>query len=612
MFIKKLVTGSEAIRKSIIEMWRRFPIPGVLTIVGAIVSYILVVDRDMMDNTDMYAKIILLINLGAPYLISATLLSERYMLDRFKALLIQFAGVIGLVIYYFILPWQLSDISYIHAARIALFTFIGYIVLFSIPLFKRASQELWTYGGAIIKRLVIAALFSITVWAGLALAFTAIHYLFELNFELGLLLMKIWVIDIWILGAWVVLGGFPKTDELTENNLKISRAISWLLQYVLVPLTSIFFLILYAYLLKIIITWNWPLGGVAQWILGFSAFGLALFIATYPLQEKDGFTWLKIFFRWFFILLIPMTVVLFMAVGFRLKNYGITEERYMIVVGGLWLLAAAVYYIFSKKKMLQAIPYSLAVVFIFVSVAPFFNMFSLSAHSQALRLRGILERNQILVNNQIQKEAADIKFSSEDATSIVSILSFLSLLDSLDKIEPWFGDKLIVSGNSDAVRSEMIKLLGLKSADYTDYTHGGPPYNGFAYFRPSEPVTTVSGYDFVLNDIYLGGSEYNYGYGKQFFLLDDTADMKLLDNKVVVSLNSQVIATFNLEPKLEEFRAKYRDTTPPRKDFEMVVENKAWRAKIFINNLSGSIVDEKAVINSLEVTLLLDKKYYAR
>ncbi len=602
MFFQKLLTGSAVIRKSVIDMWFRFPVMTILTIVGAVVSYILAADRTIASEPDYYLKILLLINLGAPYLILATLLSERYALVRFKALLIQIAGVAALVIYHMILPDKLVDISYIHAARIGLFTLIGYVAVFSAPLFLRPSKDLWIYGSSIVRRLVLAALFGITVWVGLALAFTAIHYLFELHFDLGTLLLKIWTIDSWILGVWVVLGGFPKTDELPESRLEMSRAIRWLLQYVLVPLASIFFLILYAYLIKIIVTWNWPMGGVAQWILGFSGFGIALFVATYPLQEKEGFTWLKIFFRWFFILLIPMTVVLFMAVGFRLKNYGITEERYMIVAGGLWLLFMAAYYLLNKKKLLHAIPYSLAVVFVFVSVAPWFNMFSLSVTSQVSRLRVILENNQVLVNGKIEKEAKDIKLPYADGVSASSIISFLSTRDSLNKIQPWFGVKLTTTSYTSA-----RALLGLEESSYSPDSRGDQNLKYFSYFRPEASVTVVTGYDYILNNIYLAGIQ-DDNQILQYITPAGTVELKLHNGKVSISLGDKAIGTFDISRRLEELLKTYKLTTPPSKDFEMMVEDKAWRAKIFLNTVGGNMVNGKDVIQSLEVTLLLDKK----
>ena len=99
------------------------------------------------------------------------------------------------------------------------------------------------------------------------------------------------------------------------------------MQYVLLPLVGIYLVILYAYGLKILFQWNWPQGWVSQLVLWYSVVSILSILLLWPLREKADSGWIKSFTSWFFRLLIPLLVMLFLAIFERIGDYGLTVNR---------------------------------------------------------------------------------------------------------------------------------------------------------------------------------------------------------------------------------------------------------------------------------------------
>jgi len=56
-----------------------------------------------------------------------------------------------------------------------------------------------------------------------------------------------------------------------------------------------------------------------------------------PLIHRGEESWINRFSRWFYFAEIPLVVVLLLAIGRRVQEYGMTENRYFVVLLGLWL-----------------------------------------------------------------------------------------------------------------------------------------------------------------------------------------------------------------------------------------------------------------------------------
>jgi hypothetical protein len=108
-------------------------------------------------------------------------------------------------------------------------------------------------------------------------------------------------------------------------------------------------------------------------------------------------------------------------------------------VYGLWLVAMIAYFTLSKTKNIRVIPGSLCVFAMLISFGPW-GAFQISEKSQITRLKGLLVRDSILVNDTVQKAPQSV--SAEDRSQISSVVGYLHKIHGLDGIQPWFGESL--------------------------------------------------------------------------------------------------------------------------------------------------------------------------
>src|SRR3546814_11283061 len=92
------------------------------------------------------------------------------------------------------------------------------------------------------------------------------------------------------------------------------------------------------------------------------------------------------FSKFFFWLMLPLLLLLFVAIWVRTDNYGLTEMRYFIILLAIWLLALCLYFILHKSPSIQLIPISLFILALLSTYGPQ-SPFNLSKKSQQARLR---------------------------------------------------------------------------------------------------------------------------------------------------------------------------------------------------------------------------------
>ena len=266
-----------------------------------------------------------------------------------------------------------------------------------------------------------AALYSGVLYLGLSLAMFAVDNLFEIKIpdnRYG----QLWVFMAGIFNTWFFLAGIPNNLSSLNEESDYPKGLKVFTQYVLIPLVVVYLIILYGYALKIIINWDWPRGWVANLILGFSAVGILSLLLVRPIQKQVENKWIRRFSKWYYIALAPLVVMLFLAVWQRVSEYGITENRYFVLVQAIALAWVVGYFNLSKNKYIKVIPITLCFLAFFSSFGPW-SAFSISKGSQTQRLEDYLVKNEILQKGKVQKISTRIPF--EDQKEISSIVSYL-------------------------------------------------------------------------------------------------------------------------------------------------------------------------------------------
>src|SRR6267142_1621354 len=92
--------------------------------------------------------------------------------------------------------------------------------------------------------------------------------------------------------------------------------------------------------------------------------------------------------------------MLLMAIGKRIRQYGITEDRYFIAVLALWLAGIALLYISRRDAGIRVIPMTLCVLAFVTAFGPW-GAYSVSLRSQQARLRTFLAQAGVVPGGRV-------------------------------------------------------------------------------------------------------------------------------------------------------------------------------------------------------------------
>jgi len=218
----------------------------------------------------------------------------------------------------------------------------------------------------------------------------------------------------------------PRTTELDTKNFQTNKFFWFLIRFVGVPFIYIYFLILYAYSIRVLMNFSdWPKGMISWMVIGFSAFGYLNYI--FSKSYETGGKHVSLFRKYFPLVVLPQTVMLFYAIYLRIDQYDVTMNRYFVVIFGAWLVIVSLYLILSHKKTTSLIPASLALISFVISIGPW-SVFSLPLNRQYDRLIVNLEKAHILKDGIITplKNTTDIDadLSRDIASGIDYVCSY--------------------------------------------------------------------------------------------------------------------------------------------------------------------------------------------
>ena len=199
----------------------------------------------------------------------------------------------------------------------------------------------------------------------------------------------------------------------------------------------------------------------------------------------------------------PLIALLYTAIWVRVRSYGITEQRYYLILLGAWLGGISLYFIFSRSKNIKAIPISLMLIGLLSLVGPW-SVFSVSDGSQLHRLERILEQNGIWQPGQKVMTAKSVK--QKDALQIAGTIEYFVSRDQVMLLQPIFSKDLKKVADSIAVKSDKswedwarkdkMKDMLVKQLCNNDIEGvGGYYYDYTEYFADISKGVAINGYE---------------------------------------------------------------------------------------------------------------------
>jgi hypothetical protein len=404
-------------------------------------------------NEGWCVRVMMIANIGLLLSLSATLYTQSLNMAQGKRRVIKLITAIFATLLIFIIDPSTREADYTRFFLLSLALHL--LVAFAAFTGKGQLQGFWQFNRSLFLRFLLSVQFGVVLFLGIAAAIGATNFLFNFHFEWDTYAI-LWA---WIAGMFttiVFLAGVPVETRLLDDDQSYPKGLKIFTQYVLIPLATVYVIILLAYEIKILIEWNLPKGLVSNLILGYAVFGILSLLLVYPIREHDENKWLKTFARSFYFLLIPLLFLLFVAVGARVFKYGITESRYFLILLACWLLFISVYFLLFKKQNIKLIPVSLSILTLLAIYGPQ-SAFSVSMYSQRRIIISFFEKNHAFKSGKFIP-VDDTKISNKDGSRAVANLEYF--IDHYDilPLQPYFNKNL----------TEVADSLG-KLKNKTDY-----------------------------------------------------------------------------------------------------------------------------------------------
>lgn len=375
-----------------------------------------------------------------------------------------------------------------YASPAFLFMGPGLILLMIVAPFLRRGAEnhlIWIFNFKSWTSAAFGLLIALVLAFGMMAMLGALKALFGLNISRSLF-WDVWVLCLGVIWPWQTLAGVPGSfGEASEEYCP--RWITYLISWLLAPLALIYLALLYTFTAKITIQWTLPEGQVGWLVGGFAGFGLAVWHAAHPLRES-GNTLARLYTHFFHATLFVPIALLAVGVGTRVAEYGVTENRYALILLTLWLAGIAVHGVVARTPRLNVAPISFAVLLVLASFGPW-GAAAVSLHSQFTQLDALLVEAGVLRDGKLSKPANSVDF--ELAKRVSSVVDYLNRPERRQVLSAYLKDgglELTPTYRSDHI----VAALGM---EYTNHL-GRPSFQ--SWWRPTPDAIAMRGFDAVV------------------------------------------------------------------------------------------------------------------
>ncbi len=327
-----------------------------------------------------------------------------------------------------------------------LFLFAGLLPLLMIAGFLRADARqgaLWLFNLRLGLAVLLAVIVGLIFAGGVSAIIESLKFLFEMSIPWSYH-EHVWVTSVALVGPLYGLSLMPVRldEEVTladKRDTLIERGVSVLVNYVMVPIAVIYTLILHAYAVKILLNGALPQGQIGMMVSIFALGGTATWLIAWPWRETG--TWaLRFFMRyWFWFTIVPV-ILLAIAIWERISTYGVTPERYGIVIVAIWLALITLYLAIRRNRAdMRLLLGSFALLVLVGSVGPW-GANSVSIESQFSRLMGFLDSGKLLTPEGRIIDQPPV-LADPGRREIENIVWALNSMDGLDRLKPLFAGR---------------------------------------------------------------------------------------------------------------------------------------------------------------------------
>lgn len=518
--------------------------------------------------------------------------------------LLDLIAIVFLICFYFINNEISSKVYYVKFF-ITCFALHLYV---SISRFtqKNDTDAFWEFNKALFIRFIISTIYTVVLYVGVVLCLATLIYLFKVK-GIVHLYADIWFFCTFVFHILHFLAGIPKDSQEFRTNQSYPKGLQIFTQYLLIPLISVYALILYAYELKILIQWDLPKGKIAMMISTMAVLGILNLLLIYPRSKDENEKWISTYSKYFYIGLLPLVGLLYFAIIKRLSDYGITEGRYYVFLIALWLSGISIYFLASKRKEIRIIPISLLIASVLSNFGPW-GATEMTISSQLRKINKFLVDNKMLIDGKLTAPPSTMtkeKFKDTENT----IRYFFKNYD-IEKLNQWEhpeGKKL----------NQLDDLLGvMEHFQMKEYINGVYHYDIHSdkpnrekfhfYFSGRSYAKNIKGYDYY-SHVYL------YADAKYIHLNKDEKVKVYFKNYgefIAFSIDEKELGTINVAEYISNLKKNNptkikRRSSLDRKDALLIKSFENMKVKIDLNYIKGFEETNLILVNELDADIYL-------
>lgn len=529
----------------------------------------------------LWLRLILSALLGLPLFLTLGLVAEQRSTKPLARWLVQLAGL-AVPVGFFLLSdgWSQSHLwtRFFHLN-------LGLHLLVAVAPFAAGAAvgAFWQFNRTLFQRILLAALFTAVLVAGLALALLALDRLFGIDVDDDTYFRLLWFLA-FVFSPWFFAAGVPRDMDALAAREDYPTGLRVFAQFILIPLVTVYLLILTAYLARVLITRVWPSGWIGWLVSGVAVAGTLALLLVHPLRTRQDSRWVDTYGRWFYIALMPSVIMLLLAVWQRVAQYGVTERRYFLLVLALYLAGIAVWYGVTASRNIRIIPAALAIV-AFVTFAGPWSAYAVARQSQVARIETVLERHGMIRDGRVYPATTELPL--DDRREMSGAVRYLLTTHGTGTLRPLLGDA--VSAEADTLPAWRVDesaeaILARLNVRYLP-RWAGPDYEHFFVTSGGLPEPlAVSGYDWLLRG--------DLRFGFEMTSAGDTFRVSPEPGLLVFTIerNGEPLITADLSDFVRDLAERYGATFrqgAPAEVREYTVEGERAVVAVHIQNMTG-------------------------
>ncbi|WP_297643138.1 DUF4153 domain-containing protein [uncultured Bacteroides sp.] len=244
------------------------------------------------------------------------------------------------------------------------------ILLFYLPFWREKNDVASNkFAQCFINSFFITQLVGLLLWSGLSLLLTSLEELFGIhigykcNFYIGTLCCT-------LLAPMIFLGLLPQGERKHDRIPQPSCFWNNALRYLFLPLTAGYLAVLYAYAIRILVTWELPNGWVSGLVTALMALTIALEFGLYSVRLKENRRFDQRIAHLLPLLVLPLLLLMTVGIARRLNDYGVTLNRLYLATLNGWFYLICIGLFVTKARRIHWIPLSFAAIFMLTSALP--------------------------------------------------------------------------------------------------------------------------------------------------------------------------------------------------------------------------------------------------